>query len=174
MGFDFLAETMPGMRAPFDPVPEWLVLIELGLPAALEPEPTMAALYAEGAEVGLVTDGVIATSAAQAASLWNLREMIPQANRQIGAVSSHDISLPLSEIPGFIAIAPAALRPLGEFRVNCFGHLGDGNLHWNVFPVRGASRRDHDAVRDRVKAGRCMTWCTRGAGRSRQNMAWGD
>ena len=151
MGFDFLAETMPAVRAPFDPVPEWLVLIELGLPAALEPEATMAALYAEGAEAGLVTDGVIATSEAQAAGLWNLREMIPQANRQIGAVSSHDISLPLSEIPGFIATAPAALRPLGEFRVNCFGHLGDGNLHWNVFPAKGASRRDHDAVRDRVK-----------------------
>jgi FAD/FMN-containing dehydrogenase len=68
MGFDFLAETMPAVRAPFDPVPEWLVLIELGLPAALEPEPTMAALYAEGAEAGLVTDGVIATSEAQAAA----------------------------------------------------------------------------------------------------------
>jgi FAD/FMN-containing dehydrogenase len=151
MGFDFLAETLPAVRAPFDPVPEWLVLIELGLPAALEPEPTMAALYAEGAEAGLVTDGVIATSEAQAAGLWHLREMIPQANRQIGAVSSHDISLPLSEIPGFIAKAPAALRSLGEFRVNCFGHLGDGNLHWNVFPARGVDRRDHDAVRDRVK-----------------------
>jgi FAD/FMN-containing dehydrogenase len=152
MGFDFLAETMPELRAPFDPVPEWLVLIELGLPAALEPEATMAALYAEGAEAGLVSDGVIATSQAQAASLWHLREMIPHANRQIGAVSSHDISLPLSEIPGFIAEAPAALQPLGAFRVNCFGHLGDGNLHWNVFPARGASRYDHEAVRDRVKA----------------------
>jgi FAD/FMN-containing dehydrogenase len=151
MGFDFLAETMPDLRAPLDPVPEWQVLVELGLPAALEPEATMAALYAEGAEAGLVSDGVIATSEAQAASLWHLREMIPQANRRIGAVSSHDISLPLSEIPGFIAEAPAALRPLGAFRVNCFGHLGDGNLHWNVFPAQGASRRDHEAIRDRVK-----------------------
>ena len=152
MGFDFLAETLPDLRAPFDPVPEWLVLVELGLSAALEPEPTMAALYAEGAEAGLVTDGVIATSQAQAWGLWHLREMIPEANRRIGAVSSHDISLPLSEIPGFIASAPAALRPLGEFRVNCFGHLGDGNLHWNVFPARGVvNRRDHDSARDRVK-----------------------
>jgi FAD/FMN-containing dehydrogenase len=151
MGFDFLAETLPDLRPPFDPVPEWLVLVELGLPAALEPEPTMAGLYAEGAEAGLVADGVIATSEAQAASLWHLREMIPEANRRIGAVSSHDISLPLSEIPGFIAEAPAALAPLGAFRINCFGHLGDGNLHWNVFPARGGSRHDHDAVRDRVK-----------------------
>jgi FAD/FMN-containing dehydrogenase len=151
MGFDFLAETLPDLRPPLNPVPEWQVLVELGLPAAIDPEPAMAALYAEGAEAGLVTDGVIATSEAQAASLWHLRESIPEANRRIGAVSSHDISLPLSEIPGFIAEAPAALRPLGAFRINCFGHLGDGNLHWNVFPVQGASRRDHDAVRDRVK-----------------------
>jgi FAD/FMN-containing dehydrogenase len=150
-GFDFLAETLPDLRAPFDPLPEWLVLVELGLPAALEPEPTMAALYAMAAEAGLVSDGVIATSEAQAAALWHLREMIPEANRRIGAVSSHDISLPLSEIAGFVAEAPAALRPLGEFRINCFGHLGDGNLHWNVFPARGVSRDAHDAVRDRVK-----------------------
>jgi FAD/FMN-containing dehydrogenase len=152
MGFDFLAETMPEVAAPFDPVPDWLVLIELGLPAGLEPEVTMANLYDAADDAGLVTDGVIATSEAQAASLWHLREMIPEANRRIGAISSHDISLPLSEIPGFIAAAPQALRPLGDFRINCFGHLGDGNLHWNVFPAKGGRRQDHDAVRDKVKA----------------------
>lgn len=152
MGFGFLAETMPGLRAPFDPLPDWLVLIELGLPAGLEPEVTMANLYDAADDAGLVSDGVIATSKAQAEQLWHLREMIPEGNRRVGAVSSHDISLPLSAIPGFIAAAPDALRPLGDFRINCFGHLGDGNLHWNVFPVKGASRKDHDAVRDRVKA----------------------
>jgi FAD/FMN-containing dehydrogenase len=151
MGFDFLAETMPGFRAPFDPLPDWLVLIELGLPAGLEAEVTMANLYDEADDAGLVSDGVIATSQAQAAALWHLREIIPEGNRRVGAVSSHDISLPLSAIPGFIAAAPDALKALGEFRINCFGHLGDGNLHWNVFPAKGASRKDHDAVRDRVK-----------------------
>jgi len=151
MGFDFLAETMPDIRAPFDPLPDWLVLVELGLPAGMEPEVTMANLYEAAVDAGLVTDGVIAASDAQAAQLWHLREMIPEANRRIGAVSSHDISLPLSMLPGFIAAAPGALRPLGDFRVNCFGHLGDGNLHWNVFPAQGKSRKDHDAVRDRVK-----------------------
>lgn len=151
MGFDFLAETGFDLRAPFDPVPEWLVLLELELPAGLEPEATMAGLYAAGAGAGLVTDGVIATSEAQAAGLWALRETIPLANRKVGAVSSHDISLPLSAIPGFIAAAPQAIAVLGAFRVNCFGHLGDGNLHWNVFPERGHSRAEHEAVRDEVK-----------------------
>ena len=151
MGFDFLAETLPQLRPPLDPVPEWQVLIELGLPAGVEPEIAMANLYEAGVAHGLVTDGVIAASETQAAALWHLREMIPEANRRIGAVSSHDISLPLSAIPGFIARAPGELAGLGEFRINCFGHLGDGNLHWNVFPARGASRSDHEAVRDQVK-----------------------
>lgn len=150
-GFDFLAETGFDLRAPFDPVPDWLVLLELELPLGLEPEVVMAGLYEAGAEAGLVTDGVIATSEAQAAGLWALRETIPLANRKVGAVSSHDISLPLSAIPGFIAEAPRAIAGLGAFRVNCFGHLGDGNLHWNVFPARGHSKAEHEAVREAVK-----------------------
>ncbi|MFN6952026.1 MAG: FAD-binding oxidoreductase [Albidovulum sp.] len=151
MGFDFLQETGFDLRPPFDPVPEWLVLLELELPPGMEPEATMAGLYDAVAGAGLVTDGVIATSQAQAAGLWALRETIPLANRKVGAVSSHDISLPLSAIPGFIAAAPAAIAPLGAFRVNCFGHLGDGNLHWNVFPERGHARAEHEAVREQVK-----------------------
>ena len=151
-GLDFLAETMPEVRAPLDPIPDWMVLVELGLPPGLEPEVTMASLYALAEDRGLVTDGVIAVSETQAAGLWHLREMIPEGNRRIGAVSSHDISLPLSEVPGFIDRAPGVLADLGQFRINCFGHLGDGNLHWNVFPVPGQSRADHLAVRDRVKA----------------------
>jgi FAD/FMN-containing dehydrogenase len=151
MGFDFLAETGFDLRVPFDPVPDWLVLLELELPRGLEAEATMAGLYDSAAEAGLVTDGVIATSEAQAAELWALRETIPLANRKVGAVSSHDISLPLSAIPGFIEEAPRAIAPLGAFRVNCFGHLGDGNLHWNVFPVRGHGKGEHEGVRDQVK-----------------------
>jgi FAD/FMN-containing dehydrogenase len=151
MGFDFLAETGFDLRAPFDPVPDWLVLLELELPAGLDAEATMAGLYEAGAEAGLVTDGVIATSGAQAAQLWQLRETIPLANRKVGALSSHDISLPLSAIPGFVDQALGAIAPLGEFRVNCFGHLGDGNLHWNVFAAKGHQKAEHDSVRDRVK-----------------------
>jgi FAD/FMN-containing dehydrogenase len=151
IGFDFLAETTPNLRPPLEPLPDWQVLLELELPEGLDPEATMAGLYDAASRAGLVSDGVIATSEAQAASLWHLREAIPLANRKIGAVSSHDISLPLSAIAGFIAQAPAAIADLGAFRVNCFGHLGDGNLHWNVFPAKGRDRAEHDAVRDAVK-----------------------
>ena len=151
-GFEFLAEKMPEVACPFAVVPDWCVLLELGLPSVFEAEEVMAGLYAEADEAGLVQDGVIAASEAQRQALWRIRETIPEANRLVGAVSSHDISLPLSAVPGFITAADAALAAMGAFRVNCFGHLGDGNLHYNVFPAPGRTRRDHEAERDAIKA----------------------
>jgi FAD/FMN-containing dehydrogenase len=151
MGYDFLAETLPDIVVPLNPLPEWSVLLELGLPREIAPEEAMATLYAEADEAGLVLDGVIAASEAQREGLWLIRESIPEANRRIGAISSHDISLPLSEISGFIPRAKADLARIGDFRVNCFGHLGDGNLHFNVFPPKGGHRRDHDSQREAVK-----------------------
>ena len=151
-GFDFLAEKMPEVANPFATAPDWCVLIELGLPSVFEAEEVMASLYAEADEAGLVRDGVIAASEQQRQSLWRIRESIPEANRLIGSVSSHDISLPLSAVPDFIRAADAALAAMGDFRVNCFGHLGDGNLHYNVFPAPGRSRKDHEHERDAIKA----------------------
>ena len=150
-GYEFIAETMPQTTVPLSPLPEWSVLLDLGLPREIEAEEALAMLYAEADDAGLVTDGVIAANEAQRAALWKIRESIPQANRKIGAVSSHDISLPLSEITGFIPRATVALAKIDQFRINCFGHLGDGNLHFNVFPIPGKSRKDHEHQRDQVK-----------------------
>ena len=77
---------------------------------------------------------------------------IPEANRLIGAISSHDISLPPSRLGEFVALGGAAVAALDpELRINCFGHLGDGNLHYNVFPPRGRSRKLYDSLREPVK-----------------------
>ncbi|WJS83780.1 FAD-binding oxidoreductase [Paracoccus sp. TOH] len=146
-GLAFLAEVLPEIRQPL-PGAEWSVLIEVGLPEGLAPEAALEGLLTDALERGLVTDGVIAQSGAQAAGFWHLREHIPEANRRIGAVASHDISLPLSEIAGFIRDAGARLAGEG-LRINCFGHLGDGNLHYNLFPASGRHRADYD---DRRKA----------------------
>lgn len=150
-GFDFLAEALPDIRQPFAAPPEWSVLVEVGLPAGLAPDAALESLFEAAADAGLAEDGVIARSEGQRAALWHLRESIPEANRRIGAVSSHDISVPLSAIPEFIARAPEEIARIGAFRINCFGHVGDGNLHWNVFPVAGRSRADHDHQRDAIK-----------------------
>ncbi|QEU08099.1 FAD-binding oxidoreductase [Paracoccus yeei] len=141
----FLAEVLPEIRQPL-PGADWSVLIEVGLPEGLAPDAALEGLLVDAMERGLVLDGVIAQSGQQAADFWSLREHIPEANRRIGAIASHDISLPLSEIAGFIRDAGAALAGHGV-RINCFGHLGDGNLHYNLFPAAGRQRGDYDASR---------------------------
>ena len=150
-GMDFLSEVGPELRQPFAEVPEWCVLVDVGLPAGLSPEDALEGLFEAGFEQGLVTDGVIAQSRGQRQELWDIRENIPEANRRIGSVSSHDIALPLSVIPDFIEQGGKALAEVGDFRINCFGHLGDGNLHYNVFPAQGRSRDEYDALRGAVK-----------------------
>lgn len=150
-GLEFLSETLPEVRQPFAVKPEWLVLIDLGLSAANDPQTALEALFADASDHGLVRDGLIAQSEAQRRSFWRLRETIPLANRKIGAISSHDISLPLGRIPDFIASAGPALARIGAFRINCFGHLGDGNLHYNVFPLPGRTRADHENQRGTIK-----------------------
>lgn len=148
-GARFLQEVGPEIRPPMEAMPDWGVLVEVGLHAGAAE--VVEELFARAAEAGLATDGVIAQSEGQRADLWAFRETIPEANRRIGSVSSHDISLPLSEVAGFIAAAPAELGKIGDFRINCFGHLGDGNLHYNVFPKPGRSRADHEGDREAVK-----------------------
>jgi FAD/FMN-containing dehydrogenase len=150
-GLEFLAETLPEIRQPFDEMPEWFVLIDVGLARGLDPAAALEALFVEAFEAGLVRDGMIAQSEAQRHAFWEVREQIPEANRRIGSVSSHDISLPMSDIPAFIARGSGVIAGIGDFRINCFGHLGDGNLHYNVFPMPGRARADHVAERDAIK-----------------------
>ncbi|MGR3636976.1 MAG: FAD-binding oxidoreductase [Shimia sp.] len=147
-GLLFVRDTQPDVRLPFETTPEWSVLIEVGM--SREADATLEALFGAALEADLVNDGVIAQSEAQRSALWRLREHIPIANKAIGSVASHDISLPLSELPEFIARAGEQVATLGPYRVNCFGHLGDGNLHYNVFPPAGESREAYDGRRHAV------------------------
>lgn len=149
-GMRFVQETLPDVRLPLADIPEWSVLIELG--ASRDADATLETLFGVAHEVGLVHDGVIAQSATQRGELWSLREHIPIANKAIGSVSSHDISLPLSAVPTFIAEANAKVATLGPYRINCFGHLGDGNLHYNIFPPAGERREAFDDHRHAVAA----------------------
>ena len=150
-GLDFLAQTGPEVRAPFAEPPEWMVLIEVGLPQGLDTANALEALFVEASERGLADDGVIAQSDQQRADLWAIRESIPEANRRIGSVSSHDISVPVGRIPEFIRRGAEVIRQIGDFRINCFGHVGDGNLHYNVFPQTGRTRQDHLEEREQIK-----------------------
>ncbi len=151
MGLAFLAETMPQVRQPFADAPDWMVLIDLGMAEGADPQAALEGLFEAALAQGLVMDGIVAQSLAQRAGFWELRETIPLANRAVGAVSSHDISLPLGEVAGFIERAGPALARLGTWRINCFGHLGDGNLHYNVFPPKGAKLSEFKGMSEEVK-----------------------
>jgi FAD/FMN-containing dehydrogenase len=150
-GVDFLTETGFAFKPPFTAQPDWMVLIDIGANAGPSPDHGLEALFAAALTKGLVTDGVIASSMADRAAFWHIRETIPLANRRVGAVSSHDISVPLSVLPDFITRAGAAIARIGTFRINCFGHLGDGNLHYNVFPVQGRTKDDDAPFRTTIK-----------------------
>ncbi len=151
-GMGFLAETGCPARAPFEGLPDWAVLIELGLGRHEDADAALERLFAGALEPGLVTDGVLARSEAQRQALWAMREQIPEANKRIGSISSHDIALPLSAIPEFLDRAGARIAALGPLRINAFGHLGDGNLHYNVFPPKGRRAAAFAGLREAVRA----------------------
>ena len=90
-------------------------------------------------EAGCVSDAVVAESLAQAKGLWHIRESIPLAQAEEGLNIKHDISIPTARIPAFVAEADALLaREIAGVRLVNFGHLGDGNLHYNVQAPEGA------------------------------------
>ena len=151
MGIDFLKETKVEFKSPFENIPEWMVLLDIGHSGRSNLKTNTNDYFENILSSGLALDGVIAENMGQQHDLWAIREKIPEANRRIGAVSSHDISLPLSAISNFIDEARVEISKLGNFRINCFGHIGDGNLHFNIFPNKGKKREDHNHVRPAIK-----------------------
>lgn len=150
-GLDFLAETLPQVARPFAQNPPWSVLIEAGgghgAGIATRMEEALGAAF----EAGLIGDALVSQNETQSRAFWAVRENLPQANREIGALASHDISVPISEIAAFVEKAgPGIARVNPGFRINCFGHLGDGNLHYNIFPPPGETRAMHESARPEV------------------------
>ncbi len=143
---EFLQECLPHIRLPFSEIPEWAVLIELGLPKSMQGQECLAKMLQEALQVGLVQDGMLARSEKQRDEFWTVRENIPAANRIIGSISSHDVSVPIERIADFISEGRDVVAKIGPFRVNCFGHLGDGNLHFNVFPPVGRNKSEYKVL----------------------------
>jgi FAD/FMN-containing dehydrogenase len=152
-GPDWLREFYPDRPDPLSGRPEWRVLTEIAGPAGAGLAGRAEAALAEAFETGLATDGTLAASEAQRAHLWWMRETLPECNYRVGSVSSHDISLPLSHLDRFVSRARAAVEGLGQnLRINCFGHAGDGNLHFNVFPPEGQRAVDWRHMAGQVKS----------------------
>jgi FAD/FMN-containing dehydrogenase len=149
---DWLGEFFPGKPDPLSGQPDWRVLLEITGPAGGGLRDRAEAVFAEMFEQGIATDGALAASDAQRTHMWWMREMLPECNRRVGAVSAHDISLPLSAIGRFITqAAEVVARIEPRLLVNCFGHVGDGNLHYNTFPPPGERPVDYRHLNQPVK-----------------------
>jgi D-lactate dehydrogenase (cytochrome) len=90
-----------------------------------------------GLAAGEILDGTIAESGAQRSELWLLRERVPEAERRDGGSLKHDIAVRIARIPEFVERAEPALMALAPHRLSIYGHIGDGNLHFNVLPPEG-------------------------------------
>ena len=126
-----------GIRRPMIEASPWYVLLEL----SDSRDEVQAGLRLEGLlqtamERRIVDDGILASSLAQCSALWALRESISDAQAAEGRTIKHDISLPVSRIPEFIATTDAAIQEaFPGLRMMAFGHLGDGNMHYNISPA---------------------------------------
>lgn len=134
---------IPGIADPFDAAHSWYALIRLTSPRRSDPlreslEEVLAACF----EAGIVEDAVIATSQSQADALWRLRESIPEAQKYEGGSIKNDVSVPVSLVPTFLAQAGAAVEhAMPGIRTVAFGHVGDGNIHFNLSQPEGADRQ---------------------------------
>jgi len=142
LAVELTVKHIAGVANPLDQGTAWYLLTELTSP---NPRQNLAGLLTDelhqAAADGIVKDALIATSIAQALAMWKLRESVPEAQRHHGASLKHDISVPVSSVPKLIEEGSALVRRLvPEGEVVGYGHLGDGNLHFNVSQRPGADK----------------------------------
>ena len=139
IAIDFALRHGRGVR---DPLPEphpWYVLLELSSPAREGLRATLEDLLTTAADQGLVTNATIAESLEQTNAFWHLRETLPETQKPEGGSIKHDVSVPVAAMPDFLDQASAAVTALIPGARPCpFGHLGDGNVHFNLSQPVGA------------------------------------
>lgn len=162
IALELVCRHIPNTVNPLDPTHEWFLLVEVSVGhSGID----MRALIEEELEAAMaendILDATIAQNDAQRENFWKIRETIPEAQRVEGASIKHDISVTTSELPRFIEECSARLKELiPDARLIPYGHLGDGNLHFNLSPAVGADAQHfvslaptvHRAVHDLVAA----------------------
>jgi len=139
IGLDFVLRHASGTRDPLSEPSPWYVLMEVSAQSAAGLDEAVETFLGEALENGLVTDAALAGSLNQRADFWKLREMLSEVQTYEGGSIKHDVSVPLHATPEFLARAIATVEQMVPgCRPIPFGHLGDGNIHFNVSqPVGG-------------------------------------
>jgi len=150
-----LATTLvPGCRSPFAVIPQALALVELEGANGAELRAILETVLSDAANDGLIDDALIASSETQRATFRHLRESLPEANGLAGWLVSHDICLPIGQVPEYLARLQTSLERFSRAdQAIVFGHLGDGNLHVTIVRPETTSQDDaalHEALSEAV------------------------
>lgn len=138
-----------GLRAPLAGSPPWIALIEIASAEPGHAGRAMERLLSAALEDGVIADAALAQNDTQAKAMWAVREGQSAAQKPEGAAWKHDISVPVSQVAAFIDQASAAVtRLVPGARIVAFGHVGDGNIHYDVLRPPGADEDAHAAMRD--------------------------
>ncbi len=141
LGMEFDFKHLPGARDPFSEPHPWYALIELSSPVESGLREVLENALGEAAEKDMLRDAVFAASEAQRIAFWHLRTGLSETQKPEGGSIKHDISVPVAEVPAFLAEANAAVVALiPGARPVPFGHMGDGNIHYNVSQPEGGDK----------------------------------
>lgn len=147
IGIDFVLKHVADARDPLADENDWYALIELSSPGQSGLDETMAGLLEAALEQGLIDDAAIAASGQQRDDFWKLREMMSEVQKLEGGSIKHDISVPVARVPEFLdAASEAVLDMLPQARIVAFGHVGDGNIHFNVSQPPGMDKNAYLAL----------------------------
>jgi FAD/FMN-containing dehydrogenase len=153
IGIELTTQHIPGVKDPLDRRYDWYVLCELTSSRESDALDTLLEGTLEHAlELGLILDAAVARSERDRESFWKLRETIPEAQRLDGGSLKHDVSLPIQSLPPFVAKAAAWIETnVPDGRLVAYGHVGDGNLHFNLNQAPGADRARFFAREEHVR-----------------------
>lgn len=147
LGIDFTTHHMPGCKEPLDTKYDWYILMECSTSLSselLNLERVMEKILETGMEQDLILDGVVPKNIGEKDALWNLREHMSEAQKHEGGSIKHDVSVPVSKIPEFLDRATDAVCSLvPEIRPVPFGHIGDGNIHFNLSQPIGMDKLEY-------------------------------
>jgi len=142
IGLEFVFAYAPGSRDPLAKPHPWYTLMELSSQDEAGLDEPLTALLGEALDQGTIADAALAATIQQRGAFWRLREDMSDAQKPQGGSIKHDVSVPLGAVPAFLSEASAAVAAfMPGARVVAFGHLGDGNIHFNVSQPPGADKQ---------------------------------